>query len=129
MKLANNIAGEGQEAPDNLLANPFNYRKHPKWQRDALLSQMKAVGWIQRVIVNRRTGHLIDGHLRVELALERSEPQVPVLYVDLDEHQEQLALATLDPISALAEQDHTLLDELLTGLPSYEDNDLSLIHI
>ena len=52
LHLANNIAGEGLEAPDNLLANPFNYRKHPKWQRDALLSQMKAVGWIQRVIVN-----------------------------------------------------------------------------
>ena len=42
MKLANNIAGEGQEAPDNLLANPFNYRKHPKWQRDALLAQAPA---------------------------------------------------------------------------------------
>ena len=124
MKLANNIIGEGSEAPDSLLANPFNYRKHPKWQRDALLAQMKEVGWIQRVIVNQRSGHLIDGHLRVELALERNEPQVPVLYVDLDEAQEKLALATLDPISALAEQDQAMHDELIAGLPTYEGPDL-----
>ena len=50
MNLANNIAGEGLEPPANLLANPFNHRQHPKWQRDALLAQMREVGWIQRVI-------------------------------------------------------------------------------
>lgn len=127
MQLKNAIVGHGEEPPDALLANPFNYRQHPPWQRAALLAQMREVGWIQRVIVNQRSGHLIDGHLRVELALARGEPAVPVLYVDLDDAQERLALATLDPLSALAEPDQGMLNELLAGLPAYDDPDLAAL--
>jgi hypothetical protein len=32
----NRIIGSGQEAPDQLLANPANWRIHPKAQQDAL---------------------------------------------------------------------------------------------
>jgi DNA modification methylase len=109
----NAIVGEGEEAPDQLLANPLNFRIHPGDQAQALAGAMGEVGWITRVIVNRRTGHVIDGHLRVKLALQRGEASVPVTYVDLDENQERIALATLDPISAMAGQDDALLVELL----------------
>lgn len=127
LQLHNRITGEGDESPEALLANPFNFRRHPKWQRDALLAQMRQLGWVQRVIVNTRTGHLIDGHLRAELALEHRLPTVPVIYVDLTDDEERLALATLDPISALAEQDQTLLTGLIAGLPDYDDPDLTAL--
>lgn len=109
----NSIVGEGEEAPDQLLANPLNFRTHPGDQAQALAGALAEVGWIQRVIVNQRTGHVIDGHLRVKLAMQRGESSVPVTYVDLDENQERLALATLDPISAMAGQDDAILAELL----------------
>ena len=32
----NRITGSGEEAPDQLLANPANWRLHPKAQQDAL---------------------------------------------------------------------------------------------
>ena len=64
-------------------------------------------------MVNRRTGHVIDGHLRVKLAISRGEPTVPVLYVDLSDEEERLVLATLDPLSAMAATDAAKLDELL----------------
>jgi hypothetical protein len=32
----NRITGTGEEAPDQLLANPANWRTHPKAQQDAL---------------------------------------------------------------------------------------------
>ena len=32
----NRIIGSGEEAPDQLLANPANWRIHPKAQQDAL---------------------------------------------------------------------------------------------
>ena len=32
----NRITGSGEEAPDQLLANPANWRTHPKAQQDAL---------------------------------------------------------------------------------------------
>lgn len=115
----NRIVGEGEEAPDQLLANPANWRIHPKAQQDALAGVLSEVGWVQRVIVNRRTGHLVDGHLRVSLALRDEAPTVPVLYVDLDEAEEKLILATIDPIAVLAAPDaeklRDLLDDVQTG--------------
>lgn len=111
--LRNRIIGEGDEDPAQLLANPLNWRAHPTRQREALEGVLKEVGWVQRVIVNRRTGHVVDGHLRVEVALKRAEPSVPVLYVDLTEAEERLVLAVLDPIGGLATTDAERLEALL----------------
>lgn len=108
------IVGEGEADPREIVDNPQNWRRHPELQGAALEEALGRLGWIQRVVVNRRTGRLIDGHLRVELARRRGEEAVPVLYVDLDEEEERLALATLDPLSALAETDTERLLELLS---------------
>lgn len=116
----NRIVGEGLEAPDQLLANPFNWRVHPAFQQEALDGSLNEIGWIQRVIVNQRSGHVVDGHLRVSLALKYDEPAVPVLYVDLTEEEEQKALLVLDPISARAATDKVKLEELLQ-MASTED--------
>jgi hypothetical protein len=91
------IVGSGTEAPDRLLANPANFRVHPKAQQDALAGVLDQVGWVQNVLVNQRTGHLVDGHLRVALAISRNEPSIPVVYVDLSPDEERLVLASLDP--------------------------------
>ncbi len=53
-------------------------------------------------MVNRTTGHVVDGHLRVELAVARNEPSVPVTYVELSEDEERLVLATSTPSAAMA---------------------------
>jgi len=112
----NRITGSGQEGPDQLLANPANWRIHPKAQQDALAGALDQVGWVQQVLVNRRTGFVVDGHARVALALSRGEPTVPVLYVDLDPGEEALVLATLDPISAMAGRDDEKLRALLAEI-------------
>lgn len=109
----NRIVGEGEEAPDQLLANPQNWRIHPQSQQEALAGVLDEVGWVQRVLVNQRTGHLVDGHLRVALAQRRGEQSIPVTYLDLSEGEGALVLATIDPISALATADAQKLDELL----------------
>ena len=71
---------------------------------------------MQQILVNRQSGHVVDGHARVEEALSRHESTVPVLYVDLDPDEEALVLATLDPISAMATADTAKLEELLAGI-------------
>jgi ParB-like chromosome segregation protein Spo0J len=120
MTWENRIVGSGEERPDNLLANPKNWRIHGKPQQDALAGVLSEVGWIQQVIVNQRTGHLIDGHLRVSLAMRQSEPTIPVLYVDVDEAEEALILATLDPLAAMAATDAAQLDALLRDVSTGE---------
>lgn len=111
----NRIVGEDMVDADQLLANPTNWRIHPKHQQTALAGVLDNVGWVQRVIVNQRTGHVIDGHLRASLAISRGE-QVPVIYVDVDEDEERLILATLDPLAAMAATDAEMLEDLLRGL-------------
>ncbi len=106
----------GEEAPDQLLANPANWRIHPKTQQDALAGALDAVGWVQQVLVNKRTGFVVDGHARVALAISRGEPTVPVLYVDLAPDEEALVLATLDPIGAMAGRDDEKLKALLADV-------------
>ncbi|MCY7417624.1 MAG: hypothetical protein LH650_03855, partial [Chloroflexi bacterium] len=50
------------------------------------------MGWVQEVVVNNRTGYLVDGHLRAQLAISRDEATIPVVYVDLSEEEEALVL-------------------------------------
>ena len=105
----NRIIGHGEEKPDQLLANPSNWRIHPREQQEALSGALDEVGWVQDVIVNQRTGHVIDGHLRISLAISGDEESVPVVYVDLSEEEERLVLATLDPLVELAVADNEKL--------------------
>lgn len=77
---------------------------------------LDSVGWVQDVVVNARTGHIIDGHLRVSLALSRNEEEIPVVYVDLAPDEEALVLASLDPLAAMAVSDTDMLAELLAGI-------------
>jgi DNA modification methylase len=113
---ANRIVGSGDEAPDQLVANPRNWRTHPRAQRLALAGVLDQVGVVAPVMVNRRTGHLVDGHLRVDLALERGEATVPVLYVDLSPEEEALVLVSLDPLAAMAGVDDEKVQALLADV-------------
>lgn len=74
------------------------------------------VGWVDTVLLNERTGRLIDGHARIELALKNHEETVPVLVVDLSEEEEEKILVTLDPLSAMAKTNHEALSALISGI-------------
>jgi len=110
---ANRIVGYGEEATDQLLASSRNWRVHPRPQQEALSAVLHQVGIVQNIIVNRTSGTVVDGHLRVTLAMREHQPTVPVTYVELTEQEEALILATYDPLSALAIADKQQLDALL----------------
>lgn len=119
-KWRNRIVGHGEVEAKSLLANPKNWRIHPKNQTDALAGVLSEVGWVQDCIVNQRSGFVVDGHARVALAIKANE-KVPVVYVDLSDEEEALILATLDPLSAMAEKDDKLLAELLGSIVVGDD--------
>lgn len=102
--------------PRSLQANPANWRDHNPEQREAMREVLESIGWIQRVIVNKRTGFLLDGHLRVEEAVRKNEPRVPVVFVDLSPAEEKKMLALLDPIAGMAGMDKEKLRALLADL-------------
>lgn len=114
------IIGHEDVPPDQLLANPLNFRRHPGHQMEALRGSLKELGWLKTVLVNRRTGHVIDGHARVEEALRQGLPTIPVTFVELSPEEERLALAVLDPITELATRDQALLDDLLAEVSTQD---------
>lgn len=110
----NRIIGYAEIAANQLLANPDNPRIHPAKQLDALEGSLSELGWYDVILVNKRTGYLIDGHARVEQALSLNETmKVPVLYVDLTPEEEALAIATHDYMTYLATYEPELLEGLL----------------
>lgn len=114
--LRNRIVGTGEVTVKELIKNPKNWRKHPASQLSALEGLLSEVGWVQNVIVNRTTGNMIDGHARVSIAEKHGEQRVPVVYVELTPAEEELVLATLDPLGDLAAIDNAKLQELLSTL-------------
>jgi len=128
-KWRSRIVGQGQEAPDQLLANPRNWRMHPKTQLDALAGVLYPVRWVQNIIVNQRTGYVIDGHARIALAISRGEPSVPVVYVDLDENEEGIILAALDPLAGMAITDKAKLAELLADITVTDEALLAMLKL
>ena len=137
-KWKNRIVGEDIVKAGSLLASDRNWRIHPKYQQDALEGIISDVGWVQRVIVNKRTSSewgnkqgvetVVDGHLRVSLAISRGEEtEVPVVFVDLSPKEEALILSTFDPISALAIADNEMLAQLLAETESENEAVKSLL--
>jgi len=122
----NRIVGQGEIDPEQLLANPRNWRIHPEAQQEALQGSLEEVGWVDEVTVNKRTGFVIDGHLRVALALRHNQKKVPVKYVDLSEEEEMLILMTLDPITGMAVMDAEKMQVLINEV-AIEDERLGEI--
>ena len=126
-KYQNRIIGSGEEPLDQIMFNPRNWRIHPMNQQNALKGVLEEVGWVQQVIINKRTGNLIDGHLRCQLAAREGNDTIPVVYVDLSEDEEALVLSTLDPIAGMAATDKEKLDDLFRSFNSDNENVQKLI--
>jgi hypothetical protein len=97
----------------DLVANPLNWRVHPKAQEQALRDVLAEIGYADAVIARELPDgalELVDGHLRAGIDPEQ---QVPVLVVDLDDAEAAKLLAVLDPLSSMAEADPAKLRELL----------------
>ncbi len=109
----NRIVRYSEEDPAQLLANPFNAKIHPLAQQQALGGSLEEIGWLAPVVSNDVTGHVVDGHARIALALRRDEKTVPVAHVALTPDEEKLALAVYDPVGTLFVHDTTLLAGLL----------------
>lgn len=108
-----NIRLEVRDAA-SLAPNPDNWKHHPAEQVASIDGLLGAVGWAGALLFNERTGKLLDGHARRDLAASRGE-SVPVLVGDWTEDQEKLILAYLDPTGWTSVADRSKLNQLLEG--------------
>jgi hypothetical protein len=97
----------------DLLANPKNWRRHPKAQADALRGLLAEVGYADALLAQELPNGklmLIDGHLRAETT---PDALVPVLVLDVTEQEADKLLATIDPLATMAEADADRIVALL----------------
>ena len=107
----NRIVGYGEEDPEQILANPWNWRIHPRDQKRLVSGALNDIGIVAPVLINKRTERLLDGHLRVVLALREGQKKIPVAYVDLNESEERAMLVILDKSSSMAGIDEEIYRE------------------
>lgn len=88
---------------DDLTANPANWRVHSAEQEAALRQMLERVGVVERPLVSKKTGVMLDGHLRVKMARSAGEEGMWVDVADVTPEQERIILATLDSLAELAE--------------------------
>lgn len=113
----NRIVRSGTADPKTLMANPENHRLHGNLQQSAMVEVLDTVGWVQDVILQEGTDLIIDGHMRVGLALRKGE-LVPATWVDLTSDEVRQVLATYDAISSEADVDSERFTKLLDSLGS-----------
>ncbi len=98
-----------------LRPNPLNWRTHPERQRAALRGLLAEIGFADALLARETEDgalELIDGHLRAETT---PDAEVPVLILDVDEAEAAKLLATVDPLSAMAEAEPEALQTLLSS--------------
>lgn len=102
--------------PEDLLANPKNARLHNQMQQTQMTDILERLGWVTPVIVSEATNFVLDGHMRIVLAIRHKQPTVPVIYVKVTEQEENLVLAFFDRVGDLAYWNTNALDDLINSL-------------
>ena len=85
----NRIVGQATRNPLSLVPNPYGQVEPLDFELDMAWGTLEKIGWFLPVIVNQVTGHIVDGHSRVTMAITRGEALVPVMYLELSIEEER----------------------------------------
>lgn len=126
-----------QQVPvSDIVDNPLNFRTHDPLQRASFEATVAEVGWygypdVFELPDQPGTFMLIDGELRSHHLRDRYGPdaQVAVNVTDFDLDEARKALATKDPLAAMATVDRQQLAEVLRGIDADSDKFQQLIEL
>ena len=112
-----NLIGEANVSVllGDIKPHPLNWRTHSPQQMEATKQSIER-GTAGNVLVNKRSGHIINGHMRYALAQAEGHATIVVDYVDVDEETEKRLLATLDSVALLSDIEPVALGTLVDGL-------------
>jgi len=120
------IIGSGLIDPSLLTPHPLNIWSHPAQQQRVVQASLELLGFVDAIIANTTTNHILNGHLRVELALRAHIPQIPVTWVTIAADEEPFVLVLFDRLGRMAVDDPTLVLDLIPEL-RFDQSDLDVL--
>jgi hypothetical protein len=81
---------------DQLKPAPYNPRSINVDALRGLGRSIDEFGLVEPIVWNRRTGHVVGGHQRLEALIERGVTETPVVVVDIDETREKALNVSLN---------------------------------
>lgn len=81
------------------MGSPYNPRKISPKMMARLRRSMTTDGVLQNIVCNRRTGHIVGGHQRVEAAKAEGIRELPVLWIDVELDREKRINVTLNSVA------------------------------
>jgi len=129
-------------AVDKLNPAKYNPRKDLKKgdpEYEKLKRSIETFGYVEPVIWNKKTGHIVGGHQRFKILKEQGAAEVDCVVVDMDEAEEKALNVALNKVSGdwdmpklaelLEDLDKSMFDVSLTGFDVAEIEDLfSKVH-
>lgn len=114
-------------SPKSLKQNPENNNRHSIEQLNRLEKIIKKQGFRVPIIVSTRSGFVVCGHARLDVALKLNMEKVPVIYQDFENEKMEYAHLTADnEIARWAELDRHLVYE---KIKEFDDFNIDLLGI
>lgn len=119
--------------------NPRKDLKPGDAEYEKLKKSIETFGYVEPVIWNKQTGHVVGGHQRLKVLIEQGESEVDCVIVDMDETKEKALNVALNKVSGdwdlpkladlISDLDESMFDVSLTGFEAAEIDDLfSKVH-
>ena len=109
---------------DDYEAFGLNWKKHPSNQLNLFRKLMKEVGFVSTVLVNKRTHHILDGHMRMGELKKRGIKKVPAVVLDVDEAMEAKIVTTFDLLGKKSSKKKSTFLELVKSI-NFDDKELA----
>lgn len=101
----------------NLIPADYNPRKDLKpgdAEYEKLRRSMEEFGYVEPVIWNKQTGHVVGGHQRLKVLVQMGQSEIDCVIVDMDEQNEKALNIALNKVSG--DWDNDKLASLITDL-------------
>jgi len=96
----------------NIKPFPGNPRTISKKAQEGLRKSIERFGYVEPIVWNERTGHILGGHQRYAILIEKGVEEATMVVVDLSPEEEAAVNITLNNPKIEGEFDDTVLDLL-----------------
>lgn len=114
---------------ESLNPAPYNPRDITDRAFEGLKESIKKFGFVDPIIVNKRTSNIVGGHQRLKAAQSLELKEVPVVEIDVSEIEEKALNVTLNNQAISGFYTETLQDLLVEIRGEFEPEMVSSLHL